>query len=65
MNSTSISRTEYDRLVMEHLLHIESSVEAIASDVADIKASLDRTIAGCTRIQAMLVQLGREIERVH
>jgi len=50
---------------MDNLLHIGSSVEATARDVADIKASMDRSIAACMRIQAMLVQMGREIERVH
>jgi len=50
---------------MDHLLHIESSLEATTRNVADIKASMDRIVAQGARAQAMLVQMGQEIERVH
>jgi len=50
---------------MDHLSHIERSLEAMSEDVADMQASMDRSIALCARIQAMLIQVGREIERVH
>jgi hypothetical protein len=59
-----MDRSEYDGVVMDHLLHIEKTAEAIASDVADIKASADRIIAQCKIAKAKLVQMGREIERV-
>jgi hypothetical protein len=50
---------------MDHLLHIEGSLEAMAQDIADIKVSMDRIIIQCGRAHAMLVQMGRDIERVH
>jgi hypothetical protein len=65
VNPAGMDRSEYDRLVMDHLLNIENTAEAIASDVADIKASVGRIIAQCEIARAMLVRMGREIERVH
>ena len=65
MTSPGVSKAEYDRQVLDHLPHIESSLEATARDVADIKASMDRIVAQGARAQAMLVQMGQEIERVH
>lgn len=64
MNAPRVDRSEHDRLVMDHLLHIEETVEAIASDVADMRASADRIVAQCAIAKAMLVRTGREIERV-
>jgi hypothetical protein len=63
--NSAVNKADYDRQVMDHLLHIERSLEAMALDVAEIKTSLDRVVAQCARAQAMLVQVGREIERVH
>jgi len=65
VTSPGVSKAEYDRQMLDHLLHIESSLEATARDVADIKASMDRIVAQGARAQAMLVQMGQEIERVH
>ena len=65
MNTAGNSKADYDRQVMDHLLHIESSLEATTRNVADIKASMDRIVAQGARAQAMLVQMGQEIERVH
>ena len=64
MSSPGVSKAEYDRQVFDHLLHIENSLAATARDVADIKASMDRIVAQCARAHAMLVQMGRGIERV-
>jgi hypothetical protein len=65
VGSGAISRADYERQVVDHLFQIEGSLVAMAQDIADMKASLDRSIVLCGRIHATLVQMGREIERVH
>jgi len=63
--SLEISSDEFEREVMDHLQHMEITLEAMCQDIAEIKASLDRTIVLCGRATAMPADMGREMERVH